>query len=106
MALTKEDLQAIQALLEPINTRLDKVDTQLDKVDTRLDTIQEDISGIKQRILKVEITQENIIIPNIRLIAEGIEGINDRLDRHDKLETIQEEHDHKIWALEQVVKAK
>ena len=34
MALTKEDLQAIQALLEPINTRLD--------------TIQEDIEIIKE----------------------------------------------------------
>jgi len=59
LALTKEDLQAIGALmdskLEPINTRLDKVDSRLDKVDSRLDKvdsqldiIQEDLETIKE----------------------------------------------------------
>ena len=52
MALTKEDLQAIGALmdskLEPINTRLDKVDSRLDKVDSQLDIIQEDLETIKE----------------------------------------------------------
>jgi len=52
LALTKEDLQAIGALmdskLEPINTRLDKVDSRLDKVDSQLDIIQEDLETIKE----------------------------------------------------------
>ena len=41
MSLTKEDIQAIGALmdnkLEPINTRLDGIDTRLDGMDKRLD---------------------------------------------------------------------
>ena len=59
LALTKEDLQAIGALmdskldskLEPINTRLDTIESKQDTMSAdlaRLDTMQEDIEIIKE----------------------------------------------------------
>lgn len=55
MALTKEDLQAIQGLLEPINKRLDgmeskqeMMDGKLEMMDGKLAIIQGDIEQIKE----------------------------------------------------------
>ena len=54
MSLTKEDLQAIKAIIkeetDTINQRLDKMDNRLDKVDNRLDKIENDITEMKSDI--------------------------------------------------------
>ena len=50
MALTKADLQAIQALFEPMNTRFDGIDT-------RLDSLEENQVIIRRFQLKVELEQ-------------------------------------------------
>lgn len=50
MALTKEDLQAIAGLLEPL---------------------QEEIRDMKERITKVELHYENCTDKNIQLLAEN-----------------------------------
>ena len=58
MTLSKEDLQAIQTLLEPINTRLDGLDTRLDssvgQINTRLDDLEENQVIIRRSQLKGE----------------------------------------------------
>jgi len=99
MSLTKEDLQAIQALLAPIQA-------DISGLKAGQSAIQEDVSDIKQRVVKIEITQENTVMPNIQLAYEGIGGINERLSKLDMIEAKQEAHDDRIWALEQAVKAK
>jgi len=52
MALTKDDLQAIGALIDdrlgPVNTRLDKMDTRMDDMHADIATIKEDIEIIKE----------------------------------------------------------
>ena len=106
MALTKEDLQSIGELmdgkLEPINVRLDKVDARLDKVEARLDTMQDDIGS-----LKADMAYHNHTIePQLKLIMEGIQGMHDHYRRIDIVEARQEDHGQRIFALEQVAKAK
>ena len=120
MALTKEDLQSIGELmdgkLEPINVRLDKVDSRLDKVDSRLDkadtrfdaiearldTMQDDISSLKADM----VYHNHTIEPQLKLIMEGIQGMHDHYRRIDIVEARQEDHGQRIFALEQVAKAK
>ena len=40
MALTRNDLQAIQGLLQPINERLDGIDNRLDKVESEVSALK------------------------------------------------------------------
>lgn len=52
MSLTKEDLQAIKAIIkeetDPINQRLDKMDDRLDKIENDITTMKADIEDIKE----------------------------------------------------------
>ena len=69
MILSKDDLQAIQILLQPINGRLDKVDERLDRMDERFDGIDKRLDGIDERL-------------------DGVEGRLDKLEnRVDKLDS-------------------
>ena len=84
MALTKEDLQAIGELidnkLEPIRDELGSVKGQLGEVHTRL--------------VSVELTQENKILPSIQLLAEGhgalVEAIKPLQPLPEKMDELQE----------------
>lgn len=54
MALTNEDLQAIGALLKPMNDRLDKMDDRLDKMDGRLVKMDGRLDKMDGRLDKIE----------------------------------------------------
>ena len=87
MSLTKEDLQAIQALIQEENA-----------------SIKADISKLEQQVVKIGIVQENITNKTLKLIQEGMTGVNEKFHRLDNLEDKQEDHGHRIFALEQVLK--
>ena len=54
MILSKDDLQAIQILLQPINGRLDKVDKRLDGIDERLDGVEGRLDKLENRVDKLD----------------------------------------------------
>ena len=68
--------------------------------------IKEELHELNQRLLKVEITQENVTNRNIKLLMEDTSQINLKLDRFGRLDAKVEDHGNRIWALEQAVKAK
>ena len=108
MALTKEDLQAIGALmdsklsgaLEPINNRLDKMDARLDKMDTRLDVLEEKVEVLRQSQLNVELIE----LPRIAAAMDGYSVARDKNEQQDEriafLERKADSHDMRLGALE------
>ena len=90
MSLTKEDLQAIQSLLNPINKRLD--------------TIQDDVSSLKDDVssLKKDMAKHNHFTePLLKAVKGGIDGVLEHNQQLDKIDSKVDDHDHRIWALEQ-----
>ena len=83
MALTKEDLQAIGELLAPIHA---------------------DLRDVKDRIVKIELTQENKILPQIQLLAEGHGDVLNRLDRLEELPGQVEDIQNTVSVLKYVFK--
>jgi len=75
----------LQAIKAAVREEIEPIQSDIRGINTRLDTMQADITDIKDRVLKIEITQENKIVPNIQLLAEGHGGVIDRLDRLDEL---------------------
>lgn len=64
MALTKEDLQAIAELFEPIKTDM-----------------KEQLNNIEQRLTRIELTLENETNHNIQLLAENHMNLVDKLNQ-------------------------
>lgn len=104
--IDKEMLEAMRSMFEPINTRLDTIDTRLDTLESGQEVIEGELQEIKRRVVKTEIVQENIISKRLDSIWEAVSGVQEKFDKLDRVEAVQEEHGHRIFALEQVVKSK
>lgn len=44
-----------------------------------LNTIQTDVADLKERMVRVEVTQENMMLPQLQLLAEGQSEIKDQI---------------------------
>ena len=96
MSLSIEDLQAISELMDgklrPIDSRLDTLQEDISGLKTDVSDLKTDVSGlktdmveVKDRLLGIELVQENQILPHFRLLAEGHTGIVERLGQLDEL---------------------
>ena len=95
--------------------RLDKIDQESVKTNSRLDRIEQDVSGLKedvsglkqdkleQEVTKLNIRQENEIIPQIKLLAEGQSVLPQMAKDIEKIKDKQEGMEIKLDALSEVV---
>ena len=118
MALTKEDLQAIAGLIQPlkddmnimkndiktlrndidvIKKDIDVMKNDIDDMKNDIDGMKNDIDGMKndiknldKRVTSLEVHLENITDKNIRIIAEGHLDLNRKLDDALKVENEKE----------------
>ena len=118
MALTKEDLQAIAGLIQPlkddmnimkndiktlrndidvIKKDIDVMKKDIDGMKNDIDGMKNDIDGMKndiknldKRVTSLEVHLENITDKNIRIIAEGHLDLNRKLDDALKVENEKE----------------
>lgn len=107
MALTKEDLQAISALLEPIRSEIGELRKDVTELKRDVAGLKWDVTGLKQdvaelkqrmdkleqrmdkldqRVDRIEIMLENETNRNIKIVAEGHRDLNRRLSEALKVE--------------------
>lgn len=87
--LEEKDLQAFARL---IDASLDaKLDTKLASINDRLDQMQEDLSDLRTTVTRVAVTQENTVIPQLKLLAEGHETLLNTLARKDRVEALEDD---------------
>lgn len=114
MALSKEDLQAIQALLElkldPINTRLgssvEQINIRLGSLEEKFESFEEEQAIIRHSQLKVELEQFPRIAAALDGVVSGIDKNTEQDRRISILENKVENHDNRIISLEYMAKAK
>lgn len=63
----------------------------------------DDLSDIKQRVVKMEVAQENVTNKNIQLLLEGQQGMNEKFAKLNQVAKDVEEI--KVSALEEVSKS-
>ena len=69
-----------------------------------LDPLKEELSDIKQRVTKIEITQEQITDRKIQTLLEGQQGMNEKFKQLDKLTADVEDIKITVNALEAMTK--
>lgn len=75
-----------KALLEAIGKMMDqKLSQALEPINTRLDGMQKDLSEVKDRTTKIEVTLENDIKTDLKLLHEGQAGMNEKFAKLDKV---------------------
>lgn len=96
----KEILEAMRSMLEAEREHTsrmmdEKLSAALEPVNGRLNALSADVARLN-----------HTIEPQLKIILEGLEGFQERYKRLEKVEAKQEDHGHRIWALEQVAQAK
>lgn len=89
--LDEKDLQAIGQLIDArLDAKLDeKLEAQLAPIKEELGQMKEDISDLRTTVTRVAVTQENIVLPQLKLLAEGHETLLNTLARKDRVEALE-----------------
>lgn len=84
-------LEQVVERLDQVDARLDNVDGRLDKMDNRMDTMQKQLDAVQETATRVAITQENVVLPRIQLLAEGQTTILDKMPTKSRIEALEED---------------
>ena len=91
--------------MDKLDTRMDKLDTRMDKLEERMDSmqeqmgsmqkqmgsVQEQMGSMQETLTRVAITQENVVLPRIQLLAEGQTTILDKMPSKSRIEALEED---------------
>lgn len=76
--------------LDNVEKRLDNVEKRLDNVEKRLDNLESKMDIFEEKIIEIQITLDNEISKNIRIVAEGRLNLYRKLDDALKIENEKE----------------
>lgn len=86
---------------EKILAILEKHSEVLAQIQTEQQQMKDDISDLRKTVTRVAVTQENIVIPQIKLLAEGHDVLLNTLARKDRVEALEDD----VALLKTVIKA-
>lgn len=95
----KDMLEAMAQLLSPISDRLDKIDTRLSTVEGDLRTVKDDVQS-----LKADVVQIPVIKDDVRILLNGMAGMNEKFTKLDQVAEDVEQIKEKVFALEEASK--
>jgi len=99
-----EQIQSRQSKTEAILEQIqqEQADMRQEQADMRQEQadMRQDIRKLNQNVAVVETK----VMQKLNLISEGLVGWNERNQHIDRLEAEQEEHGHRLWAIEQVLR--
>ncbi len=91
-------------LAEQSQRMTDMMDAKLEPIQQDLADVKQDLAEVKQRTTAIEVTLENDIKPQLRLLAEGQQGMNEQFRKLDQVAENVEEIKIRVSALESVTK--
>ena len=99
--------EKILAVLEQIQSRQSKTEAILEQIQQEQADMRQEQADMRQDIRKLNqnvAVVETKVMQKLNLISEGLVGWNERNQHIDRLEAEQEEHGHRLWAIEQVLR--
>ena len=84
--LDEKDLQAIS---QTIKTELAPIREDISDLRTTVSGMKEDISDLRTTVTRVAVTQENNVLRDLKLLAEGHETLLSTLARKDRVEALE-----------------
>ena len=86
---------------EKILSMLTQMQADMTEVKATQAQMQEDLSDLRTTVTRVAVTQENVVLPQLKLLAEGHETLLNTLARKDRVEALEDD----VALLKTVVKA-
>ncbi len=74
----------LETRFDGLETRFDGLETRFDGLETRFDGLEAKVDRLDERVTGIELTLENDIKPNIKILAEGVMQNTERIERIEK----------------------
>ena len=74
---------------ELILQKLNQISTDISGIKTDVADLKTDVADLKTRVTKIELTQENVILPRLDLLAEGRATLQERMRNASVIEAMQ-----------------
>lgn len=91
-------LEQMQISMTGMGKRMDSMEAsmagmekRMDSMEGRMDSMESELKAIGQRTTRLEINQENVIIPRIQLLAEGQTSLHGQVKRLSVIDSMQED---------------
>ncbi len=97
-----EILNQLQHGQANIHARLGVIEEKIDVIEEKIDVIEGDVNALKKDMAH----HNHLVEPFFKAVKDGVEGLGERYEQIDRLENTVEQHDHRIFALEQVAAQK
>lgn len=97
--MTNEEkiLKALGALTD----RFDKMESHFDNMEARMDRLEENQKEMRTTLTKVAVTQENIVLQQLKLLAEGHEALMATLAPKSRVEALEDD----VALLKQIIRS-
>ena len=84
---------------EKILTMLESMNGRMDNLESEVGELKSDMGSLRHSVMVIENEHGHAL----KALLAGMAGIQERFDRQDRIEQRIENHDERIFALEQVV---
>lgn len=79
----------------------EKIFEMLAQIQANQEEMKNDISDIRKTVTRVAVTQENVVLPKLQLLAEGHDTLLNTLARKDRVDALEDD----VALLKTVIKA-
>lgn len=91
-------MNRMEARLDRIEVRLDRLEARMDSLESRVDSLeakqeqtQATIADMQTTLTRVAVTQENVVLPQLKTLAEGHVNLLETLASNSRVEALEEE---------------
>lgn len=84
-------LEQMQGQMERMDGRMDRMEGRMDKMEAKQEETQATIADMQTTLTRVAVTQENIVLPQLKLLAEGHENVLNNLIPKSRVENLEAE---------------
>ena len=77
--------------LDTLTDRMGTVESKVDTLTADMTDVKSDIAELKTRATKIEVTQENVILPRLQVLMEGHDTLHDQIRRLSVVDRLQDD---------------
>ena len=95
-AMTNEEkiLQILEQLtveMSGMKSEMTSIKSDMDGVKTEISTMKSDLADMKTTLTRVAVTQENVVLPKLQLLAEGHVTLQEQIKRLSVIDSMQDD---------------
>lgn len=84
-------MEQMQGQMNRMEARMDRMENRMDSLEAKQEQTQATIADMQTTLTRVAVTQENVVLPQLKTLAEGHVNLLETLAPNSRVEALEEE---------------